>query len=86
MNEDTDVIMNEDNRKRIEALKLGRQECLDDWYPTMENIKKLDTDNAEDREFMYWIYTHADQLTENQNTIKKYIAQVLHLDAGGPVD
>ncbi len=77
MRTSNDGIMSENNRKRIEELSIGRQDRLDDWFPTMDNIIALNPDSDKDREFLYWVYTHAGELTEKQREVKNRIAELL---------
>ncbi len=76
--EETDTIkrttlLSVEDAKRIKALRIGKHGMKRDWYPKMEEIKKLDTREATDVEFMFYVLTHMNAATDEEKEVQKYM-------------
>ena len=76
--EETDTVkrttlLSVEDAKRIKALRIGKHGTKRDWYPKMEEIKKLDIRDATDVEFMFYVLTHMDAATDEEKEVQKYM-------------
>ena len=67
------ALLSVEDAKRIKVLRIGKHGMKRDWYPKMEDVKKLDIRDTTDVEFMFYVLTHMEAATDEDKEVQAYM-------------